>query len=76
MTRLKTLSLLALTLAVTTLGACASTREADKGYTVKVVKMSPAPRDKFYKIVKVPNAPANPATAPKAEESQSGGTVK
>ncbi|ADU15460.1 hypothetical protein [Asticcacaulis excentricus] len=76
MNSMKRLNLLALTLAVTTLGACASTPESDKGYTVKVVKMSPAPRDKFYKIVKVPNAPASPATAPKAEASQSGSTDK
>ena len=76
MKSMKRFNLLALTLAVTTLGACASPPEADKGYTVKVVKMSPAPRDKFYKIVKVPNAPATPATDPKAEAPQSGGTVK
>ena len=76
MKAMKPVSLLAFALALTTLGACASTPEADKGYTVKVVKMSPAPRDKFYKIVKVPNAPASPSTDPKAEAPQSGGTDK
>ena len=73
---MKPLSLLVCAVVLTTLGACASSPEADKGYTLKIVKMSPAPRDKFYKIVKVPNAPANPSSDPKAEAPQSGGTDK
>ena len=36
------------------LGACTTVPDVNKDYTVKTVKMSPAPRDKFYKIVKVP----------------------
>lgn len=61
MTKITNWICLSLTGLALTLGACNSTPDAEKDYTLKIVKMSPAPRDKFYKIVKVPKsiAPSN-----------------
>lgn len=54
MTKTNHLMCLGLMCMAVALGACSTIPEAEKDYTLKTVKMSPAPRDKFYKIVKVP----------------------
>lgn len=60
MTKLTLLTVLSVTILVST-AACATGPQPDKDYTIKTVKMTHAPRDKFWKIVKVPKTPA---TAP------------
>ncbi|ESQ79186.1 hypothetical protein [Asticcacaulis sp. YBE204] len=72
MTKVYSLRLLGLLFASAALTACASPPQGEKDYTVKTVKMSPAPRDKFYKIVKVPNAPKTQVCEPKSDAPQSG----
>ena len=62
MSTVKSLAGAALILSAVSLSGCASTPDASKDYTVKTVKMSPAPRDKFWKIVKVPKTPAPACT--------------
>ena len=44
-------------LAATAVAGCTTTAEAGKDYTIKTERWSRAPRDKFYRIVKVPKAP-------------------
>jgi len=58
------IAILLITTACTTPDA---TAEA-KGYTLKTVKSSPAPRDKFYKIIKVP---IQPKPAPNCAKQES-----
>ena len=55
MSKLKTLLLSVVLMAGTAaLSACETAPDSEKDYTLKTVKWSPAPRDKFYRVVKVP----------------------
>lgn len=66
MSKLKTLLLSAAFMTgMAALSACETVPDSQKDYTVKTVKWSPAPRDKFYRVVKVP----------KSAEPQSSGTA-
>ena len=72
MSKFKTLLLSAVLMTGTAaLSACETAPDSEKDYTLKTVKWSPAPRDKFYRVVKVPKSTEPQSSGPASEPTSS-----